>query len=108
MSQHPKFVTRRYLLAAAAVIVATVLVLLFWRYLVGAGVIVVGYRTVTRHIRRRRPRSSWSSLGRTASIMFAAWNSRWLKPTSPVVAKVHAAAGAEHAPCGECGQEIPF
>lgn len=59
-------------------------VYLLWPYLVGAGVLAVAWRVVGRDVRssrRRRPRSSWSSLGRTAALMFAAWNSRWLKPT---------------------------
>lgn len=47
---------------------------------------------------KRRPKSSWSSLGRTAALMFAAWNSRWLKP-SAFTAKVHAAADGERFDC---------
>lgn len=32
---------------------------------------------------RRRPKSSWSSLGRTVALMFGAWNTRWLNPKLP-------------------------
>jgi hypothetical protein len=93
----------------AGVVALVLLVWLAWPYLVGAGVTFAGWRVATSHTRRRRPRSSWSSLGRTAAMMYAAWNSRWLKG-STFKASVPAAAGREHAPCGECGRDeaIPF
>lgn len=43
---------------------------------------------------KRRPKSSWSALGRTGAIMYAAWNSRWLKPT--VKASIPASAANPH------------
>jgi hypothetical protein len=70
---------------------------LLWGYIVGAAVLFAAFRVLTRGTRSRRPKSSWSSLGRTAALMFAAWNSRWLKP-SLVKASIPAKAGAEHAP----------
>jgi hypothetical protein len=84
------------LVAAAALVAVLVAVVVFaWPYLVGAGVMVAGWRVATRHTRRRRPRSSWSSLGRTAALMYAAWNSRWLRG-STLRASVPAAVGREH------------
>ena len=54
---------------------------------------------------RRRPKSSWSSLGRTAALMFGAWNTRWLKPHQ-AKASVPAKAGVEHSPA-DFG-EVPY
>lgn len=82
----------RLLCGVAAVAALALVVWLVWPYLVGAGVIAAGWRVATRHTRRRRPRSSWSSLGRTAAMMYAAWNSRWLKGVSPVRVSVPRAA----------------
>lgn len=99
----------RLLCGVAGVAVLALVVWFAWPYIVGAGVTVAGYRIATRGTRRRRPRSSWSSLGRTAAMMYAAYNSRWLK--GPLVkASIPAKAGREHAPCGECGQtdRVPF
>jgi hypothetical protein len=56
-----------------------VLIYALWPYIAGAGVIVAAWRVMHRGTRRRRPRSSWSALGRTAALMYAAWNSRWLR-----------------------------
>lgn len=66
---------------ALFVAVGAALAWLFWAYLVGAGVLWLAWRMLRRDLGHRpRPKSSWSSLGRTVSIMYAAWNSRWLKP----------------------------
>lgn len=72
---------KRLAFAAALAAVVAVSVWLLWSYLVGAGVLFLAWRILRRDLGHRpRPKSSWSSLGRTVSIMFAAWNSRWLKP----------------------------
>lgn len=72
----------RVVAALAGVAVVALVLALLWRYAVGAAVVWAAWRHVTRGSRRRRPRSSWSSLGRTAALLYAAWNSRWLRPTS--------------------------
>jgi hypothetical protein len=89
-------------LVLAGVVAIAAAVWLLWPYIVGGAVAVIGWRVVTRHTRRRRPRSSWSSLGRTAAMMYAAWNSRWLKG-STLRASIPARAGRGHA-CDECGR----
>lgn len=94
----------RVLATVAAVLAVALVVWLAWPYLVGVAVIAAGWRVATRHTRRKRPRSSWSSLGRTAALMYAAWNSRWLKG-STFKASVPARVGAGHA-CGECGTHL--
>jgi hypothetical protein len=96
---------------------ALVTIWLVWPYIVSAGVLYVCWRVIRRDLPgyRRRPKSSWSSLGRTAALMFAAWNSRWLKPTLHK-ASVPGRAGAEHAPAtvdepgaaGLVDQGVPF
>ena len=80
----------RHLIAGVAATGLTIVVVLEWRW------ILVGLLlwTVGRHAFRRafglkpRPRSSWSSLLRSGAIAYAAWNSRWLKPTTPIRARV--------------------
>lgn len=84
---------RRVAIVALVVGALMLTVWLLWPYLVGGAALAVAWRVVGRDVRRgarRRPRSSWSSLGRTAALMFAAWNSRWLKPTSPIRASIPA------------------
>lgn len=97
----------RLLCGVAALAVLAAAVWLLWPYLVGSVVLVAAWRVATRGMRRRRPRSSWSSLGRTAAAMYAAWNSRWLRQGVRVSAP--ARAGREHL-CGECGRDdtVPF
>jgi len=88
---------------AAVLMLAGLLVLaavLLWKWLLLAGVARLAWRRL--YPGRRRPKSSWSSLGRTAAMLFAAWNSRWLKPQQ-LRASVPARAGAEHV-CGDCGR----
>lgn len=73
---------RRAVVAAAALAAVALAVVLLWPYLVAGAVAVFGFRVAMRGQGRRRPKSSWSSLGRTAALMYAAWNSRWLKDVS--------------------------
>lgn len=95
-------VDARLVATLTAVAAAVLVVVLAWHVLVAGGVLYAAYRHLTRHTRRRRPKSSWSSLGRTAALMFAAWNSRWLKTTvatpagKPLRVSVPAAAGRDH------------
>lgn len=92
----------RVAVALAAVVGVVLVVVLVWQYLVAGAVLVAAARHLTRHTRRRRPKSSWSSLGKTAALMFAAWNSRWLKPSTverngrPLRVSVPAVVGREH------------
>lgn len=96
--------TRRISPAAVLSLVAfAVLIVAVWHYVLTAAGLWFAYRILRwKHgpKRRPRPRSSWSSLGRTAALMFAAWQARWLKPTSPITASIPAQAGAEHRPEG--------
>lgn len=100
-------VSVRLLCGVAGAAALALFVWAVWPYLVGLAVMVAGWRVATAHTRRRRPRSSWSSLGRTVAAMYAAWNSRWLK--GGVRVSVPARAGREHL-CGECGRDdtAPF
>lgn len=88
-------------------LLAGTLAFLLWHYIVGAGVLLLAVRHLRRHGRRRRPRSSWSSLGRTAAMLYASWNSRGLvrRNGRPLRVSVPARAGREHV--DEYG-EIPF
>lgn len=101
----------RVAVALAAVVGIVLVVVLVWQYLVAGAVLVAAVRHLTRHTRRRRPKSSWASLGKTAAMMFAAWNSRWLKPSTverngrPLRVSIPAKAGRDH--FDEYG-EIPF
>lgn len=70
---------RRLILAAAVTLTVAFIVWVLWPYIVGAAVTLAAWRVLRRDTRRRRPKSSWSSLGRTGATLFAAWNSRWLK-----------------------------
>lgn len=79
--------------AVAAAAVAVGAVVLYWHILVGLAVGAFAYRHLTRATRRRRPKSSWSQMGRTVAMMYGAWNTRWLKNTT-FRASVPAAAGA--------------
>lgn len=80
----PVPVRPRHILLALAVVAAVIAVALFWRQILLAGVGFVALRHLWRRAFgvRPRPRSSWSSLIRSGSIAYAAWNSRWLKPTT--------------------------
>jgi len=75
---------------------------LLWHYLLAAGVLYAAVRHLTRHTRRRRPKSSWSSLGRTVALMFAAWNSRWLKPAAPA----SSSSSPDPGYCPRCGAHV--
>ena len=92
---------------AAVLVLVAAAVAMFWHYLIGAGVVYAAWRMLRRDVRRRRPRSSWSSLGKTAAMMYAAWNSRGLvhRNGRPLRVSVPARAGREHV--DEYG-EIPF
>lgn len=104
-------VDARLVATLAAVAAAAVVVVLVWKFLVAGGVLYAAYRHLTRHSRRRRPRSSWSSLATSSAALFAAWNSRWLKPPTvtrngrPLRVSVPARTGRDHV--DEYG-EIPF
>lgn len=102
----------RRLLVSGGVVLAGALglgVYLLWPYLVAVGVLAAAWRVLRRDVRRRRPRSSWSSLGRTVALMYAAWNSRWLRQvTNPVRVSVPAAAdGGASTPLPD-DDDIPF
>lgn len=92
-------------LSAAAVLsllaLASLLIYLYWRVAVNALTLLLVGRVAWMYLThrlgiKRRPKSSWSSLGRTAAIMYAAWNSRWLKPS--VKASIPASADGEPKP----------
>lgn len=90
------------LLALAA---ASILLVIYWRDVL-AFVIGISALKIIAHklgLRSRRPKSSWSSLGRTGAMMFAAWNSRWLKP-----ATVKASIPEKGQPTVEDFAEVPF
>lgn len=92
----------RLVATVAAVAAAVLVVVLAWHYLVAGGVLYAAYRHLTRHSRRRRPKSSWSSLATSSAALFAAWNSRWLKPSTvtrngrPLRVSVPASVGRQH------------
>lgn len=89
--------TRRQLSASAALSLLAVALLIVWLWHYIAALIVTwgAWRYLARKHgwTRRRPKSSWSSLLRSGGIAFAAWNSRWLKPTTR--ASIPAKAGNE-------------
>lgn len=99
----------RLVATLTAVAAAVLVVVLAWHYLVAGGVLYAAYRHLTRHTRRRRPKSSWSSLATSSAALFAAWNSRWLKPSTvtrngrPLRVSVPASVGRQHDEDG-----IPF
>lgn len=81
---HPSPVRRRHLVLALAVTAAVVVLVLFWRQILALMLLAVLARVAWLRLAggRRRPRSSWSSLLRSGAVAYAAWNSRWLKPTT--------------------------
>ncbi len=86
------------------VAVAVFLVCLFWRQVVDVlALLVIGrlsWMVVRSHLGiKSRPKSSWSSLIRSGAIAFAAWNTRWFRPTQHK-ATISAKAGEEHRPDG--------
>lgn len=99
--------TSRQLSASAiltTVATLTLAVVILWHYiieaLVGYTVIRLAWAWARKELGiKHRPRTSWSSLGRTAALLFAAWNTRWIKPHT-VRASVPAKAGSEHRPEG--------
>ena len=103
--------------SAALSILATVILaaFVFRAYLLEAAVgwfaLRMAAHRVRRHLgvpaRRRRPKSSWSSLGRTAAIMYAAWNSRWLKPPAHERASVKESAETSEVPPRPLGELPP-
>jgi hypothetical protein len=79
-------VTARQTVAAAlALTLGVLLVALAWHLILLGLAGMWAYRVLARRagVWRPRPKSSWSSLGRTAAMLYAAWNSRWLKPNPP-------------------------
>lgn len=104
-------IDRRLIVAACLILVLAFVFVLIWPYLVAAGVLTVAWRIIARDLRkgrRRRPKSSWSSLGRTAALMYAAWNSRWLKPASVKASIPARADGGDPKPDAEASDDIPF
>src|SRR5690348_8425739 len=77
-------------LGAAALLAVVALVVVFWQTIVLAAVGFAGIRFAAARagVVRRRPRSSFASNVKALALLYAAWNSRWLKPAQ--VAKVHA------------------
>ena len=94
--------TRRLSPAALIMAVATVAlaVAVFWTFIVHAIAVVAASVLAWKVIRhklgiKQRPKSSWSSLMRSAAILFASWNTRWFKPHDPK-ASIPASAGNLH------------
>lgn len=95
---------RRPLSAGAAVMTGGVLILLvvlYWHVLLNLITVLIvgriGWAILAKKAGvRRRPKSSWSSLLRSGAIAFAAWNTRWLKPT--VKASITKKTAGEPAP----------
>lgn len=71
----------------AIIVVAAALVLVayaVWAYRVQLGELVLTGALLKAYMHKtlgvkRRPKSSWAALGKTAALLYAAWNSRWLK-----------------------------
>lgn len=97
----------RLVAGVALVAVSALLVVLFWQWLVGAGVMYGAYRHLTRGTRRRRPRSSWASNAKAVAALFAAWNTRGFVQRNgrQLRVSVPAKAGAEHF---DYGEGVPF
>lgn len=87
----------RQISAAAALTLLALAALLLYLYWHDAMLVMLGYvcwRFLMHRVGfKRRPKSSWSSLGRTAALMYASWNSRWLNPTSRIKASIPAKVG---------------
>lgn len=106
---------RRQLSAGVLVTLAGALsltVYLYWQQIMSAALLFVAGRYSMHYLRRRlgiksRPKSSWSSLIRSGSIAFAAWNTRWFKPKQPV-ARITKRTDGEPAPIYDpfTGEEI--
>lgn len=88
---------RALISAAALLTIAASLALLLYLYWADVLLVGLGYLCFRFLMHRagfkRRPKSSWSSLGRTAALMYASWNSRWLRPSSPIKASIPAKIG---------------
>ena len=90
--------TRRRALIAALIL--TVLAVVFWQVVLNVAAVAAVTRIAWLRLRhltgaKARPRSSWSALGRTAALMFAAWQTRWIKPHA---LKASVAASADGMP----------
>ena len=83
MSDRGAQIALRVLFVVVLVVTLLVALLELWRWLLAAVVVCAAWRHLTRGMRRRRPKSSWSSLLRSAAVVYAAWNSRWLRPKGP-------------------------
>lgn len=87
----------RQISAAALLTITASLALLLYLYRADVLLAGLGYLCFRLLMHRagfkRRPKSSWSSLGRTAALMYASWNSRWLNPTSRIKASIPAKVG---------------
>lgn len=75
---------RRYVVLDIALVTLVAVVLLLWKLIVATAALAF-VLNVCRHKlgfvkKNARPKSSWSTIGKTGAIMYAAWNSRWLKP----------------------------
>lgn len=80
-----------YLLAGALAVA------LLWHYVLTGIALWFFYRIMRwKHgpKARPRPKSSWSSLGRTSALMLVAWNTRWVKPM--LSASIPASASNEY------------
>lgn len=108
-------IDRRLIVAAGLILVLAFVFVLIWPYLVAAGVLAVAWRVIGRDLRsarRRRPKSSWAALGKSAALMYAAWNSRWLKPALVKASVPQLADGGDPKPDlvvdAEASDDIPF
>lgn len=96
---------RRTICGVVLLLVTALALYALWRWLLEGTVLIIAVRHLTRDRRRRRPKSSWSSLGRTGALMFAAWNSRWLaKGANGKPLRVTVPAAAD----GEPADPVPF
>lgn len=109
----PRIILERRLVVVAVVLAGALglTIYLLWPYLLACGVLAAAWKVLGRGTRRRRPRSSWSSLGRTGALMYGAWNTRFLKQvTNPVRVSVPKSAdgGSSNPIVDELEDVIPF
>ena len=71
----------RLAFAAGCLLAVALLVVIFWRYLILAGLTYAGWRYFKHKVLgiKARPKSSWSNNLKALAALIAAWNTRWIR-----------------------------